>query len=178
MTAFIGVDFSLTSTGIACFADGVWDACTVKTNPDDGTPSGFLRRMDSITSQVLNWADPREGDVIAIEAPAFGAKGAALDRMFGGWWMTVAAITAHHEEPWVFTSTSLKKLATGKGHAGKDEVLLAASRRIPEAPITGNDTADAAWLAVAASIIAGQPIIGVPVSHMTGLTRISKGKTQ
>lgn len=119
MTAFIGVDFSLTSTGIACFADGEWDACTVKTKPDDGTPSGFLRRMDSITSQILNWTDPREGDVIAIEAPAFGAKGAALDRMFGGWWMTVAAITAHHEEPWVFTSTSLKKLATGKGNAAR-----------------------------------------------------------
>lgn len=176
MTGFYGVDLSLTSTGVAAYVDGEWDAVTIKSKTDDGTPSGFLHRVHTITSQIINWADPAEGDVIAIEAPAYGARGAALDRVFASWWMVMDGLTNHHGEPWVVTSTSLKKLATGRGNCGKDEVLLAGVKRLPDAPITGNDTADAAWLVVAASIIAGEPIVDLPAAHKTGLTRIMKGK--
>lgn len=176
MSAFIGVDWSLTGTGVAAWVDGEWDRCTIRTKPDDGTPTGFLERVGHIAAQIIAWADPREGDVWAIEGPSLGAKGAAVDRMFGGWWLTVDALTAHHAEPWVFAPTSVKKLATGRGNAGKDEVVIATTKRLPEADATNNNECDAVWLAVAASHLAGKPIIDLPNNHTTGITRTLKGK--
>lgn len=177
MSGFIGIDWSLTSTGVAAFVDGEWDVCTIRTKPDNGTPTGFLERVHHIAAKITEWADPAEGDVWAIEGPSLGAKGAAVDRMFGGWWLTVDALTAHHEEPWVFAPTSVKKVATGKGNAGKDEVVIATTKRLPEANATNNNESDAVWLAVAASIIAGEPIIDLPTAHTKGLTRTLKGKS-
>jgi len=56
--------------------------------------------------------------------------------------------------------------ATGKGNAQKDEVLLATERRIPQAQVRNNDEADAVWIAVGASILAGSPVIDLPAAHM------------
>lgn len=176
MTGFIGVDWSLTATGVVAWVDGEWDRCTIRTKPDDGTPTGFLHRVHDIVAQIIAWADPAEGDMWAIEGPSLGAKGSAVDRMFGGWWLTVNELTNHHETPWVFAPSSVKKLATGKGNAGKDEVLLATAKRIPEADVTNEHEADAAWITIAASLIAGQPILNLPATHTTGLTRLMKGK--
>ena len=176
MTSFIGIDWALTHTGVTAWVDGEWERCTIRTRPDDGTPAGFLHRVDDIATQVIAWADPREGDVWAIESPALGAKGAAVDRMFAGWWMTVRELIDHHDTPWVFTPASVKKLATGRGNASKDEVILATAKRIPEADVTNEHESDAAWLAVAASILGGQPIITLPNTHTTGLKRIMLGK--
>jgi Holliday junction resolvasome RuvABC endonuclease subunit len=177
MTAFVGIDWSLTATGVVVWSEGEWDRCTIRTTADDGTESAFLRRVHKIAAEIIAWADPREGDVIAIEGPSLGAKGAAVDRMFGGWHITMDDLIQHHGEPWVFAPSSVKKLATGKGNAGKDEVLLATAKRLPEADVTTNHEADAAWLAIAASIIHGQPILQLPTNHTSGLTRILKGKS-
>ncbi|RUQ07028.1 hypothetical protein D8M34_06035 [Microbacterium sp. HSID17254] len=176
MTGFIGIDWSLTACGVAAYNDGEWDRCTIATKPDDGTIEGYLDRVHGIAAKVDSWADPADGDIWAIEGPSLGAKGSALDRMFGGWWLTVNDLTEHHEAPWVFAPSSLKKLATGKGNASKDEVLLATERRVPDAAVTNNNEADAVWAAIGASILAGQPIIELPAAHTKGLTRTLKGK--
>ncbi len=177
MSGFIGIDWSMTACGVATYVDGEWDRMTVRTKPDDGTPSGFLRRVHHIASKIIEWADPAEGDVWAIEGPSLGAKGAAVDRMFGGFWITVDDLTQHHAEPWVFAPTSIKKLATGKGNAGKDEVVIQTTKRLPEADASNNNEADAVWLAIAASLLHGEPIIELPTAHTTGLKRILKGKS-
>lgn len=177
MTGFIGIDWSLTACGVAAYVDGEWDRCTIPTKPDDGTIEGYLDRVEHIAAKVTAWADPAAGDVWAIEGPSLGAKGAAVDRMFGGWWLTVKALRDHHAAPWVFAPSSLKKLATGKGNAGKDEVLLATAKRLPEADVRNNNESDAVWAAIAASIIRGEPIIQLPANHTAGLTRTLKGKS-
>jgi Holliday junction resolvasome RuvABC endonuclease subunit len=43
--------------------------------------------------------------------------------------------------------TSVKKFATGKGTASKDEMILAATKRFPNVKIANNNEADALWLA-------------------------------
>lgn len=177
MTNFIGIDWSLTGCGVAAYVDGEWDRCTIKSKPDDGTPEGFLARVDSIAAQIVSWADPAARDIWAIEGPSLGARGSAVDRMFGGWWLTMAALTAHHGTPWVFAPSSVKKVATGSGAAGKDEVLLSTERRLPEADVRNNNESDAVWLAVCASITHGEPIIQLPKNHIAGLTRTLKGKS-
>ncbi|MEW1990751.1 hypothetical protein [Microbacterium sp. NPDC078849] len=177
MTGFIGIDWSLTGCGVAAYIDGEWDRCTIATKPDDGTPEGYLDRVEGIAAKIAAWADPAEGDVWAIEGPSLGAKGSSVDRMFGGWWLTMNALREHHQAPWVFAPSSLKKLATGRGNAAKDEVLLATAKRLPEADVRNNNEADAAWAAIGASILRGQPIIELPAAHTKGLTRTLKGKS-
>lgn len=174
MTVF-GIDLSLTSTGLASFDGETWDVATVRTKPVDQSPGAFIDRVHHIAAEVINWCDPREGDVICIEGPSLHAKSNQLDRMFGAWWMVYAALTAHHGDVWVIPPTVVKQLATGKGNASKDQVLLATTQRIPGAPITGNDTADATWLAVAGTHIQGDGI-PLPQQHLTGLLKlITKG---
>lgn len=177
MTAFIGIDLALTNTGVVSWSpeDG-WDRCTIRSTPGDGTPTGFLSRAHRIVGEVINWADPDDSTVWAIESPALHAKGAAVDRMFAHWWIAMDDLTNHHEEPWVFTPSQIKKVATGRGNAKKDEVILAAAKRLPEADVRNEHEADAAWIAVCASIIAGQPIVGLPANHTAGLKRILLGK--
>lgn len=176
MTGFIGIDWSLTACGVAAYIDGEWDRCTIKSKPDDGTPRAFLERVHTIAAKIIEWADPSDGDVWAIEGPSLGAKGAAIDRMFAGFWITVDDLIQHHGEPMVFAPSSVKKLATGKGNAGKDEVLLATAKRIPEADVQNEHESDAAWIAVAASVDAGRPILELPASHAAGLKRTLTGR--
>ena len=177
MTAFIGIDWSLTGCGVAAYVDGDWDRITISTKPDDGTIDGYLERVHGIAAKVVSWATPAEGDIWAIEGPSFGAKSSALDRMFGGWWLTAGDLAEHHEAPWVFAPSSLKKLATGKGNANKSDVLLATERRVPEAGVSNDNEADAVWAAIGASILEGHPILELPKTHTAGLTRLLKGKS-
>lgn len=169
-----GVDFSLRSTGLASFDGTLWDTATIKSAPEDQSPGSFLSRVDDITARILNWCDPHHGGVVCMEGIAFNAKGRAVDRLHYGWWATYRAITEHHGEPYVVTATELKRLATGRGTAGKDEMLLAAARLIPDAPVRNNDEADAAWLTVAASIIDGHPVIKLPADHIKRIRKDMK----
>lgn len=170
MTAY-GLDFSLTSTGLASFDGDTWDTATIRTTPVDSSPGSFLSRVDHIAAKAVSWMDPHEGDVICIEGPALHAKSSQLDRMFGAWWLLMKAITDHAGEPWIIPPAVVKQIATGKGNAGKDEVLIAMLRRFPSAPISGNDTADACALAVAATHIGG---VGIPMPkpNLAGLTKM------
>ena len=66
------------------------------------------------------------------------------------------------------------KYATGKGNAGKDEVLLAASRRYPHAPIVGNDDADAVVLAAIGARLLGEPVEdSLPKTHLDALAKLT-----
>ena len=166
---FYGIDASLTSTGVAAFVDGVWDCATITSKPNGSSPGDFLDRVDDITGRTVAWLNPVNRDVIAIEAPAFHAKGKALDRMFYLFWAMVKAVREHHGEPWIIPPSALKKIATGNGNAGKDEMIIACTKRIPDAPVHNNNEVDAVWLAVAASIQEGNPIIELPKNHTARL---------
>lgn len=174
MTHF-GIDFSLGSTGLAMFDGETWDTTTVKTKPLGTAHGDFIDRMDEIAGKVISWCDPHEGDVLALEGPALAAKSRALDRMFGGWWSLYRALREHGAEPFVVTTGTLKKLATGSGTADKDKMLLSATRRIPGAPVNNNDEADAVWLTVAAARIDGHEIVKLPKLHTDGLDDLIRG---
>jgi Holliday junction resolvasome RuvABC endonuclease subunit len=157
------------------FDGETWDTTTVKTKTLGPAHGDFIDRMDEIAGKVISWCDPHEGDVVALEGPALAAKSRALDRMFGGWWMLYRALREHGAEPFVVTTGTLKKLATGSGSAGKDQMLLAGARRLQAAPIESNDEADAAWLTVAAARIDGHEIVKLPKLHTDGLDDLIRG---
>ena len=66
------------------------------------------------------------------------------------------------------------KYATGKGNAGKDEVLLAVARRYPHAPVGGNDEADALVLAAMGARLLGEPVEdSLPKAHLDALAKLA-----
>jgi len=136
--SIVGLDLSLTSTGVAL------DGGTFRIRPKNkgverlrlirGELQSFLADMDAVECI----------DLVVIEGYSFGSRGRAVFNIgeLGG----VVRVMLH-EESYDFVEvppTSLKKFATGKGNAPKDAVLASAIR----AGFRGdnNDEADAWWL--------------------------------
>jgi len=171
VSRFIGIDYSTTSCGVAIatpVADGWhWQTFTIKSRASRDTLSAYYERIQDLAHDVAASIDLRLGDVVGIEGIAFAGRGRAVDRLHYAWHRTVEFLTRiQHEEPVIVTTNQVKQLATGKGNADKDAVLLATERRVPQARVGGNDEADAVWVAVGASILAGVPVIDLPAAHM------------
>lgn len=176
------IDSSLANTGLARLeitdhspaTDGlrkaVWTTMTVKSDPAKDTEyhPGQLKRMRLISKQMgLFLAD---ADMVIIEAPAYSKNIGMSHERAGLWWMLYAAAGAvMHGDPLVIKPNLRAKYATGNGNAGKDEVMLAASRRYADAPIRNNNEADAVVLAAMGARLAGMEVDSVPKTHAVAL---------
>lgn len=158
----VGVDFSLTSTGVCAITDGEAECITIRSKKEESWWE-FPHRVAQIASEILNWVgggEPLPEIQFVIETPAFMAKSSTLDKMFGGWWMLIDYLRAYSESdqpPLRVTPQQVKKYATGKGNANKDEVLAAVIRRYPDIDVNGNDQADALVLAAIGAGAFGEP---------------------
>lgn len=156
----IGVDLSLTRTGIAC-AHGA-DSIT----PPRGT-TGF-DRLRWIRRAVLAWT--AEADLVIVEGLSYASNMPSAQERAGLWHLVMVAIDGKGIRWTQLPPATLKKYSTGKGNAGKDEVLTAAVRRLPM-PIDNNDQADAAWLCAAGHELLGAPLVELPATHRRALDR-------
>lgn len=176
MSRFIGIDYSTTSTGIAIVDGEHWQVFRLRSSSTAGaTLVDYYIRILGLARDIAAAIDFQPGDRIGIEGIAFAGRGGSVDRLHYAWHRTVEYVASTAVEPVIVTTNQVKQLATGRGNAQKDEVLLAAERRIPQARVSGNDEADAAWIAVGVSILAGSPAIDLPAAHMPKAW--TKGKT-
>jgi len=143
----LGIDFSLTATGVCAITDGEAESITIRSVKEEHW-FDFPKRVTGIAFDIEEWVGDRDPYVI-LESPAFAAKSSSLDRMFGGWWLLldVLTTTCSFDPPLLVTPSQVKKFATGKGNAGKDEVMLATARRYPDVVIGNNNEADALTIA-------------------------------
>lgn len=145
----VGLDLSMTDTGIAAvLSDGtiLTDHITSKGRKDATVAEKadrFLHLVDLITGHPLIPIMPVS---IVVEGPSYASVGSAAHDIAGFWWLVVTRLiglgTLH-----IATPATLKKYATGKGNASKDEVVAAVVRRYPQADVTNNNVADAVVLA-------------------------------
>jgi crossover junction endodeoxyribonuclease RuvC len=168
----VGLDLSLTSTGIVHVDDGGGIAQRRLRPKIVG-----LERLDFIAQSVAQTVSPILGvgaDLVVMEGPAFGAKGSAYHQLAGLWWIARHRLWSMEIPVAVASPFELKKYATGKGNAGKDEVLACAVRRFPQVPaeVLNNDIADALWLAAMGARHLGHPIDAVPASHLTAMDKV------
>lgn len=165
----VGLDLSLSSTGVAGITDGKPWCDRIRTGPD-ARHAGLLR-MRVIRERVLSFVLPGP-DLVLVEGLAVGSQtGQHLTRA-GMWHLVMDAIDARGI-PWVpIPPATLKKYATGKGNAGKDEVLAAVIRRFPTAEVRGNDEADALMLAAMGADHLGQPLVDMPEAHRAALAKV------
>jgi len=155
----VGIDLSMTSTGLAVIANDTIETHTVKSKPDAGTLRSFLARSKTIAEGIDRAVNLTPSDLLVIEGMAFGAKSSSLDKIHAHWWLVVDFLCDYvDQEPVVITSGQRCKYATGKGNANKDIVLAAVLKRYPTADAAGNDEADAVIFAAMGARHLGFPV--------------------
>jgi crossover junction endodeoxyribonuclease RuvC len=114
-------------------------------------------------------------DWVVVEGPSYGSQGAQQGHheRAGLWWMVADKMSSTKAQWIVVAPTSLKKYATGKGNASKDQVLSAAINRYREFPVDDNNVADALVLAAM-----GRDALGIPLATVPKVNRDALDKVQ
>lgn len=156
----LGLDLSLTSTG-AALPDG-----TVRTLKSAHSGCERLRHLRDQVLQ-LTWMPVHAGpvDLVVVEGYAMGSKRQSHSYATGELGGVIRLMLHEARVPFVdVPPASLKKYATGKGNASKDEVLVAAVKRLGYDGAC-NDEADALWLRAMALDHLGEPAVKVPAAQ-------------
>jgi crossover junction endodeoxyribonuclease RuvC len=150
-----GLDLSLTGTGLALIDEGGIHTCLIKSVGKKGDSlAKRAARLAKLAAEIQAFIP--EGAHIVIEQPAYSNSMGSMHDRSGLWWLIVGWLHPFHNVTEVAPGT-LKKFATGKGNAGKDEMLAAAIRRYPSAEVTDNNVADAVHLAAMGARYLGHP---------------------
>lgn len=167
MNVVVGLDLSLTSTGIARI---VGTHVSVDRIRPKNTGHERLQTVVDIVSSVTGSAD-----LVVIEGPSYGSASSSQrghHERAGLWWLITHDLWAADRRVAVVPPTQLKTYATGKGNAGKDDVLTAVVRRFPDVAVRGNDDADALVLAAMGADHLGQPLVTMPAEHRKALAKV------
>lgn len=164
MKPVVGIDLSLSQTGIAILHEGTVQTSFfgVKAIASSDRYYSKLIRFQQIQDGVLDamdrviqpWVDPE----IFIEGPAYQSKGSSGHDIAGNWWLLYETLCANGWMPAVIPPSSIKQYATGKGNSNKDTVMAAVIRRYLDIDIPNNDVADAVALMALGARKLGHPI--------------------
>lgn len=156
----VGIDPSLTATGLACIDDTVGivtvDTRTLKTKPDGRTLSGRHKRLEAIASGVVAYATP--ASLVVIEGPSYASAGRGTWDRAGLWWWIVSILHLTATPVVEVPPKSRAKWATNSGNASKSAVAVALGRMWPEVQLDDDNASDALALATI-----GAQIIGIDV---------------
>lgn len=158
MSDVVGIDPSLTSTGIAYGSGPLLQ--TLK--PPKGLDG--VERLVWIRDEVPYML---EDSIVVLEGYAYGAKHQAHQiGELGG--VLRVALYEQGVPTYIVPPTKLKMFATGKGNASKDVVGYEAVSRFGISP-GDNNQADALWLWEIGNHLLGTPTIDLPKTHTRAL---------
>lgn len=160
----IGLDLSLTSTGVA-IADEATNHSAYTIKPKETGHERLARIVRAVMTEAC------DAELVVIEGPAFGAKGSAYHQLAGLWWIVTQALWDESVPYAVLSPFELKKYATGTTKSDKDAMMLATARQF--ASFSGdNNAADALWLACAGAEHLGYPLVQLPETHRAALAKV------
>ena len=175
----VGLDLSLTSTGIAAYRPehGYSTTRVHSTGKKSDTWAQRRDRLAILVGEIATTVDCFRS-LILVEAPSYASAGAGTHDRSGLWWWVYNALHEMNCTIIPVAPSQRMKYATGVGggpKASKDAVLAAAVKRYPDIDITGNDVADAVLLMAIGMRLLGQPIeTSLPQTHLDALTKITK----
>ena len=167
----MGIDLSLTSTGVAFAQDGkITDLYRIKTTGKKGdTLAQRQKRLGGIVQDVMGWVEDHRPNLVVIESPSYGSQHGSQHDRSGLWWLVVDNILAQQVQVATVTPNGRAKYATGKGNASKDAVLATVIKRYTDVEVTGNDVADAVVLAAMGSRYLGLSMDGLSQAHLDAM---------
>jgi Holliday junction resolvasome RuvABC endonuclease subunit len=164
MTRVVGLDLSLTCTGIAvCMENGRGVSMASRTVTSTGRRSATLperhSRLTALGADIVHSAST--ADLVVVEGlfNAGASAGALVDRA-ALFWFVVGALVRREVPVAVVAPSALKLAMTGSGKADKAALATALVRLWPETDVTSSDVSDAAGLAHLGAVALG---MGVPV---------------
>lgn len=177
MTVVVGLDLSMTSTGIAT-PSGVR---AIQSSGHDGASLRVRRaRLADIVARVsLAVAeDSISGGaghaLVVVEGPSYNSKGGKNHERAGLWWLVVDELLSAGHLVAEVPPPTLKKYALGRGVGDKGAMADAAARRLPDIHTGGqNDVVDALWLRAMGCDQLGQPLAVVPQTHRAALDKVA-----
>lgn len=125
MTRAVGIDLSLTGTGLAAITTTgtglILDVLTVKSSGHNGDILRQRReRIYQIAARVAQFA--ADADAVVLEAPAYSKNVGSMWDRAGLWWSVVDLLMLEPVDIAVAPPTVVKKFAAGKGNADKTAV--------------------------------------------------------
>lgn len=145
---FLGIDASLTATGVALRTPETWSTWTLRSNPAMA-PVVRYRQIASRLFSAIHDLDPAntiavlEKQFVPPRATGHGSTLLMIAELRGVILYGLDARGFPVAEP---TPTCVKRWATGRGNASKALMLDAARRSLPEFGSSNDDEADAAWM--------------------------------
>lgn len=176
MTTVVGLDPSLTGTGVAVITyDPLRGTPIASTHVVTGTgrKSDTLRQQDTRIRKMRNTimdSIPRDTDLVLIEGLALGAKGTGMDRLtYLNWLLVSATLCALPDaHPLRVPPATLKKAVTDRGNADKRDMQATVTRWWPGVPMRDDNAADALALASLGAVHMRVPV-PFPVQEHTRL---------
>lgn len=166
----IGVDLSLSSTGVA---GGTW-ALSIAGGALPRKGATLLQkweRLKKVRSQLLTYID--DAELVVLEAPSYGSNDPGSHERAALWWFVVGRCIAREIPLATVAPTTLKVYATGGGRAKKEDVVQAVATRRPGLEFKGNDQADALTLAAMGLDALGHPPVPMPQTHRRALASVT-----
>lgn len=170
MKGVLGLDLSLTSTGVAGNHGGGW-ATSIRPKKLTG-----LRRIQFVRDTIAE-SYLAEVSLVVVEAPSFGSSGGSAHERAGLWWMIAELLSNRGIDAVAMSPRSRAQYATGNGDADKQRVLESICRFYPwfspaKRPGIG-DEADAVALCAAGADWLGVPMASVPAWYRKALDGVA-----
>lgn len=138
----VGLDLSLTSTGVATVWEDETQTWTIKSETVKGYDARRVR-MESIAERILlEWT----ADLIVIEGPALSRNNPGTWDRAGLWWQVYTRLRLRGTPIAVCSPTTLKSWATGSGTADK-KLVRSRVESLWGVKVRNTDEADALCLA-------------------------------
>ena len=186
-SAHVGLDLSLTSTGVAVRrVDRSFPTTALhllKSDPADyrsardakdkpvATYTDRLARLEDLLAEIE--ARIPTGSLVFLEAPSYGSAGSGTFDRSGLWWLTYQRLTALSCRVVAVPPTCRALYAAGKGNGGKDAVLSAVVKRYPDLDVRDNNVADAVALMAMAARTDGSPIEpDLPAANLKAMDKL------
>ncbi|TDB86472.1 hypothetical protein E1264_17905 [Actinomadura sp. KC216] len=172
----IGIDLSLTSTGLADFTHNGREVVTktIRSSPADGD-SGQHSRLTRIVFEITEHVSSQgpHPALVVIEGPSYGSKGAGTWDRAGLWWLLIDRLVGLHHPFAIVPPATLKRFATGRGNATKTDMAVALAKRTDGLELRDDNQVDAWWLGAAGRDHLGLPFVKVPQTHRDALVKVA-----
>lgn len=165
----VALDLSLTATGWAhndCYLGGApWTVGTFTAGKLRG-----LERLVALRFRVLGLLADGYDRLVIEDSLVRSSSSKVIGELHGA--IKLALYDAGYPEPVLVAPASLKLYATGKGNAGKPEMLSSAIQRLG---YTGSDPdeVDALWLMAMGLDALGAPLVKLPEVHRRSLVKVA-----
>lgn len=151
MTAAVGLDLSLTSSGLARITWGLGTTVTETWHRGvDGLttitdPAERCRVLHGLKTDIVEWAYPAQ--LVVVEKLVPNPASRSTNERAALWYLVASALVSRGVELVELHPSTLKVYATGRGDAKKPDMRSAVRLWWPDVVTTCSDEDDALWLA-------------------------------